>query len=221
MNLFSFFRQGWYENDTQHKMINSSDHLAKSTRLIIENGCPEQCSKPMFIDTHINHAVAVTKIYHFEIQITITISKLNEILRLLPDVTSLKLKSLSVSQPGCLSKDEIEFLSFLSPKKQITKIYLENMTQMEELFMLVLICSRINHLQINCINYMYVELLAGHILMEMKTEPVNHSLRLLCFCVAAADDNMVEKLEKMIHVKNLHGDFMIKRIEDNICLEWK
>jgi hypothetical protein len=94
------------------------------------------------------------------------------------------------------------------------------MNEIEQLYMLLLICPRINYLQINCIDYQHAELLAGLILTEMKTES-NYSLRLLCFYVAPADDDMVQKLEKMIHVENLLVDFVIKHVHNNIYLQWK
>jgi len=212
-----FFRKRWYEYDTQH---HSFDQLSKAIQLIIDDGCPERWSKSIFIDTYINHALTLTRIYHLEIQTKIDIGKLNEILYLLPDVHSLKLSSLSISKAGCISQEEVEFLSFLSPKNQIKKICFQNMNEIEQLYMLLLICPRINHLQINCIDYQHAELLAGLILTEMKTEP-NYSLRLLCFYVAAADDDMVQKLEKMIHVENLLVNFVIKHVHNNIYLQWK
>jgi hypothetical protein len=42
------------------------------------------------------------------------------------------------------------------------------MTKMEELYMLLFICPRVNHLQINCVNYMHAELLIGLILTQIE-----------------------------------------------------
>ena len=41
------------------------------------------------------------------------------------------------------------------------------------------------------------------------------------FSVLQADDLMVENLEKMINAENLLVDFKIKRMMDNIYLQWK
>jgi hypothetical protein len=60
--------------------------MSKSTQLILDDGCPERWTKSIFMNTFINHAVAVTQIYHLEAPIGISISKLNEVLRLLPEV---------------------------------------------------------------------------------------------------------------------------------------
>ncbi|CAF2519258.1 unnamed protein product [Rotaria sp. Silwood2] len=214
------YQKRWYEYDTQHKMINSSDQLSKSIRLSLDEICPERWTKTIFINDYINYALTVTKIYQLEIHAKIFSDKLMEILHLLPEVNTLKIFSLPILQLGDLSEEEIEFLCFLSNKNQITKICFENMKDMDELYMLSLICSRINHLQIKCVNYMHAELLTGLILTQIKSVS-NSLLRLLCFCVPEAHDDMIEKLEKMLNVENLRFDFMIKHVMDKIYLQWK
>ncbi|CAF1295527.1 unnamed protein product [Rotaria sordida] len=214
------YQKRWYEYDTEHKMINTSDQLSKSIRLSLDEVCPEQWTKTIFINDYINHALALTQIYHLEIYAKIFTDKLMEILRLLPGVTTLKIYSLSVLQQGDLSDDEIEFLCIRLPKNQIKKICFDNMKDMNEVYMLTLICSRINHLQIKCINYMHAQLLTGLILTEIKNVS-NSLLRLLCFSIPEAHDEMIEKLEKMIDDKNLRFDFTIKHVMDKIYLQWK
>ncbi len=190
--------------------------------MILDDGCPEKWTKSIFIDTFINHALSVTQIYHLEAQTEITIRKLNEILTLLPDVKSLKISSLPLTQVENITEEEIQFLSFLSSKSQFKKIYLESVTKMEELYMMLFICTSINYLQINCVDYMHVELLTELILTQTK-DTTNHSLRLLCFCVRQGKDDgdMVEKLERFIIEKNLIFDFMIKYQQEKIYLQWK
>ncbi|CAF1208570.1 unnamed protein product [Rotaria sp. Silwood1] len=214
------YQKRWYEYDTEHNMINSSDQLSKSIRLSLDEVCPERWTKTMFIHDYINHVLTLTQIYHLEIHKKIFTDKLMEILRLLPGVTTLKIYSLSVLQQGNLSDDEIEFLYILLPKNQIKKICFDNMKDMNEVYMLTLICSRINHLQIKCINYMYAQLLTKLILTEIKNVS-NSLLRLLCFSIPEAHDEMIEKLEKMIGDKNLRFDFTIKHVMDKIYLQWK
>ena len=192
--------------------------MSKSIRLIIDNPYPERWCESIFINQYINHALTVTQIYHLEIQTQISVSKLIEILHVLPEVSSLKISTLCVSRIGYLLKEDRDFPSFLSTKTQIRKIYLEKIATMEEIFMLNLICSHINHLQINCNDYMHAELLVRIILSEIRMKP-DHSLRLLCFSVPSANDHMVKKLEKMIVVLDLLVDFMIKRIMNNIYLK--
>ncbi|CAF4317477.1 unnamed protein product, partial [Rotaria sordida] len=67
-------------------------------RLSLDEVCPEQWLKTIFIDDFINHALTVTQIYYLEIHTKIFSSKLMEILHLLPEVNTLKLFSLSILQ---------------------------------------------------------------------------------------------------------------------------
>ncbi|CAF4174433.1 unnamed protein product [Rotaria sordida] len=92
------YKKRWYEYSTQHKMINFSNQLSKSIRLSLDEVCPEQWLKTIFIDDFINHALTITQIYHLEIHTKIFSSKLMEILHLLPEVNTLKLFSLSILQ---------------------------------------------------------------------------------------------------------------------------
>ncbi|CAF0897618.1 unnamed protein product [Rotaria sordida] len=214
------YRKRWYEYDTQKTMINSSDKLSKSIRLSLDDLYPEQSTKTIYLNDYINYALTLAQIYHLEIHAKIFCNKLMEILHLLPDVITLKIFSLSILQRGDLSDDEIEFLCILLPKNQIRKICFENMEDMDELYMLLLICPRINHLQIQCVNYMHAELLTGLILIEIKGVS-NSLLGLLCFSIPEAHDEMIEKLEKMIDRENLRFDFIIKHVMDKIYLQWK
>ncbi|CAF0840070.1 unnamed protein product [Adineta steineri] len=202
----------WYDYGRQ-------DKLSKSIRLIIDNPYLEKWYRPIFLNQSINHALTVTQIYHLEIRTQLSIIILNEILHMLPEVNSLKISSLCASRVGYLTEEELDFSSFLSTKTQIRKIYLENITTMEEICVLNLICSSINHLQIDCIDYMHANILIRIILSEIRMKP-DHSLRLLCVSVPSANDHMVKELEKLIVILDL-VDFMVERVMDNIYLKWK
>ncbi|CAF4687128.1 unnamed protein product [Rotaria sp. Silwood1] len=176
--------------------------------------------KAIYLNDCINHALTLTRIYHLEIHAKIFCDKLMEILHLLPDVITIKFFSLSILQQGDLSDDAIEFLCIVLPKNQIRKICFGNMEDMAELYMLLLICSRINHLQIQRIDYMHAELLTGLVLTEIE-RAFNSLLRLLCFSIPEAHDEMIEKLERKIDRENLRFDFIIKHVMDKIYLQWK
>ncbi len=128
--------------------------------------------------------------------------------------------SLLLSEPCGSWKEEIKRLCILSTKNQITKIYLENLTHIQEIYILILICPRTFYLKIICAYNVDIELFVRCALSEIKTE-LNYFPRLLCFCVLQADDLMLENLEKMINAENLLVDFKIKRMMDNIYLQWK
>ena len=94
------------------------------------------------------------------------------------------------------------------------------MKDMNELQMLALICSHASHLEINCVNYKHAELLTGLILTQIKSVS-NSLLRLLCFRIREAHDDMIVELEKMINTENLRFDFTIKHLMDKIYIQWK
>ncbi|CAF2673102.1 unnamed protein product [Rotaria sp. Silwood2] len=200
------YKKRWYEYNTQHKMINSCDQLSKFMRLILVNKSSEGWPNSLAINKYISHVLTVTQIHHMETQEHFSIGKLREILDLLSELDTLQIFSLSFSQSTYLSREEIEDLLFLSTKNQITKLCLEIIILIEEVYFLIEIFPRINHLQVNFIHSMDVELFVRLILIQIKIKS-NHPLRLLCFCVAAADDEMVHKLEKMINIENLLVDF--------------
>jgi hypothetical protein len=43
----------------------------------------------------------------------------------------------------------------------------------------------------------------------------------LCFRVPAADDEMIKELEQMINHEKLLHQFVIKRVIENIYLQWE
>ena len=186
--------------------MNSTDQLLKSTQLTLDRVESEEAMDTILINDCINHALRVTQIYHIETYLPLVCDKLIEILHLLPEVKSLCFYSLLIEQ------EEIECLAFLLTETKIKK--------MKELYMIALVCSSINHLDIQCINYEHVQGLTGLILSQIKSE-TSSSLRLVCFSLQEAHDEMVEKLEKMIDENNLRFDFVIKRVKNKIYIEWK
>jgi hypothetical protein len=155
-----------------------------------------------------------------EIQEEICFSKLSKILYYLPELDTLRIHSLSFSKTDYVSYEELDNLIVLLSKNQITKLYLEKMNEIEEIYLLMLAFSHINYLQIKCVNYMETELLVKFILTLMKNEPY-HLLRLLCLSIPTADDKMVRKLEAIIIVEYLLSNLTIKRVVDNIYMYWK
>ncbi|CAF1396806.1 unnamed protein product [Rotaria sp. Silwood1] len=211
------YKKRWYEYDKQHIVINQH---SKPIRLIIKDVSPEKWFKALSINQYIDHVLAVTKIYHLEIQETICFNKLCEILYNLPELDTLRIHSLSFSKTDYLSDEELDNVIVLLSKNQITKVYFEKMNEVEEIYLLMLAFLHINYLQIKCVNYMEAELLVKFILTLMKSESY-HSIRLLCFSIPTADDKMVRKLETIIIVKNLLWNCTIKRVVDNIYVYWK
>jgi hypothetical protein len=94
------------------------------------------------------------------------------------------------------------------------------MIEIEEVDILIKLCPQMNYLQINNINNIDVEVFLKEILIRMIGN-FDYCLRSLCFRIPTADDQMVQKLEKFIDYEKLLVDYTIKRICDNIHLQWK
>ncbi len=65
-----------------------------------------------------------------------------------------------------------------------------------------------------------IELFVREILDKINSENNQH-LRLLSFIVEGANDELIQKLAKMIDTEKLIVDYSIRRVYGNIFLEWK
>ncbi|CAF1515247.1 unnamed protein product, partial [Adineta steineri] len=83
----------------------------------------------------------------------------------------------------------------VSNKNVITKVYLENINGIEEVYFLMKLCPRIKFLKINLVNEINYELYLKNILTKIKQNS-NKYLRSLCLYNPMADNKMVEKLKK-------------------------
>jgi len=164
-----------------------------------------------------SHISSVSEINHLEIYEEVYTDMLIQILLLLPELHSLKICSLPYSNSIYMNDESIKLLSLLTYQNQITKVYLNKMTNIEEIYFLIKLCPRMIYLKVDFLNNINIELFVRLILMKIS----NHQLRLLSFRVIAADDQIIQKLNKMIHFEKLLLDYTIKRILNDIYLQWK
>jgi hypothetical protein len=219
LNYLSFlYRKQWYEYDTQNKVVNSSTQLSKSSHLTLTFVPPAECIELLIMN--INQVLTIAQIYHLEILEKIFIGTLIQTVGSLSELNSLKVHSLSLYQPRNLFEEEADILCSSEDIIQITKVYLEKMIEIQEVYFLMALCPYMEYLKVECINNMDVELFVRDMLDKINHER-NGYLRLLCFHVRAADDKMIQKLEKMIQTEKLLVDYSIKRVCDNIYLQWK
>jgi hypothetical protein len=162
----------------------------------------------------------VTHYYHLEFQREqIDFSTLVNIISSLSELDSLKIHSLSLSPPKSLSIEKA-FHRFLSNTNKITKVCLEYLVEMEEVYFLIKLCPRMNYLEVNCITRMDVEFFVCGILTKINDNG-NQNLRSLCFGLSTADNKIIGKLKEMINSNKLLHRYTIKREFDNIYLQWE
>ncbi len=76
------------------------------------------------------------------------------------------------------------------------------------------------YLRVGSLNDRDVELLVREILDKINSENNQH-LRLLSFIIEEANDELIQKLAKMIDTEKLIVDYSIRHVYGNIFLQWK
>jgi hypothetical protein len=163
----------------------------------------------------IKQVLSVTQIHHLEIsEKKICVDILMQITNALPQVTTMKIDSLSLDQAK--DSETEEFIIFPSTESinQITKVYLEKLFTIEEVYSLMKLCRYMSYLKINAFDNMNADMFIRNILNKIKHDS-NEYLRLLCFRGPASDNLMIQTLEE---TKN---DYTINRVDGYIFLQWK
>lgn len=186
--------------------------LSKSTRLILTDISSLESQE--LIHMHINRALTVAQIYHLVIQDEqIFNGTLLKAVNLLPDLMTLDISSLLV-------EEEVDVLLSRESTSQITKVCLEMMMEITDIYFLMVVCPKMEYLRVGSLNDMDVELFVREILDKINSENNQH-LRLLSFIIEEANDELIQKLAKMIDTEKLIVDYSIRRVYDNIFLQWK
>ncbi|CAF3308809.1 unnamed protein product [Rotaria sp. Silwood2] len=205
------YKKRWYD-------VNSSIELSKSTRLTLVD-LPDD-DHMMVFHLIIRDLLLVTQIYHLEItKETFCSNILIELTYKLSSLDSLKITSLILSQFEYPSIKDKNF-HFLSEKNNITKVYLKKMGAIEEIYFLIRLCPRMIYFKVDFINDMDIALFIKYILKKTNKD-CNQYLRSLCIRKPTASDEIIQKLEEMIHQEQLLNHFTITSVADNIYLQWK
>ena len=139
-----------------------------------------------------------------------------DIIYRLSELDSLKIHSLSLSELRSNTKKKLDVV--LSQNK-ITKVCLENMIDIEEVYFLIKLCPRMKYLQVDCIKNMNIDLFVQDILSKINKD-YNQELRSLCFPNPRRDDKMIKKLNEIIYSKKLLIHYTMERQFDSIYLQW-
>jgi hypothetical protein len=82
----------------------------------------------------------------------------------------LKISSLSISQPRCLSNEERSILYTISSTIQITKVNLGKMNDIEEIYFLLEYCPHLLYLKVDYVRRMDMKSFVRLILSKLKTK---------------------------------------------------
>ncbi|CAF1067163.1 unnamed protein product [Rotaria sordida] len=203
------YKERWYD-------INFTTALSNSARVTLIYLPDIERLESLIID--IRNMLAVTQIYHLKIYCEdVFFVVLLEIIYRLPELDSLQIPSLSLSSEIHLTMEQKKRI--LPTNNKIRKIYLEEMTDIEEVIFLITFCPYVNVLQVNCADNIDIELFVKDILTINNER--NYYLRSLCFHVSTANEEMVKKLEEMINCEKLLLHYTIKRVRGDIYLNWE
>ncbi|CAF1156051.1 unnamed protein product [Adineta steineri] len=150
---------------------------------------------------------------------SMSINMLLDILRLLPNIESLKLSSIPILQLESLSIEDTENHLSVSAINKITKVKLGQVTEEEEIQFFISLCPHMQYLEVDCMLDTDVPLLMKFISMNRITHIPN--LCYLCFIIPMADENMVRTLAKTIDFRAIIGSYTIQRRGDKISVYWK
>ncbi|CAF1502734.1 unnamed protein product [Rotaria sordida] len=207
------YRKRWYEY-TQDNILNSSVEYAKSTRLTIEYINDIDFDEVLQMD--MTRILTVAQIYSLDIPVeNVYVDVLIEIVRLLPELTTLKIHSLSLHKPIMLNFIQLS----MNYTSKVRKVYLLTMNEIEEFSILLNLCPFMKYFKVDYTKQMDFKFLLQCILKKIKHD-YNEYLRLLCFRVPTADDEMIQKLNRMIDLEKLLWNYKIKRVAENLYIEW-
>jgi len=186
------YKKRWYDH-----MINSSTQFLMSSHLTL---AAVPTGKQFYsLKRKITRIIfVVAQIFHLKIYEEIFFDALIEILIPLIYLNSLNISSLSLSHPKDLPDVNENVRSFVMDNNRITKVYLEKLNNIEEIYSLMKLCPRITYLKVDYINNMDIESFLQNILEKIKHE-CNEHLRLLCLRIPAAYDQVIQNLHEMIN----------------------
>ncbi|CAF3421173.1 unnamed protein product [Rotaria sp. Silwood2] len=142
-----------------------------------------------------------------------------EILRLLPNLESLKVSSLSMLQSTILSFEDIKKYILISIINKITKVKLDKVTEKKQIQFLINLCPRMQYFEVDCMSNADLSTFMTFILINQMTHIPN--LCFLCLNVPNANENMIKNLAMTIELETIIDKFKIQRIGNKFFLYWK
>ncbi|CAF3397119.1 unnamed protein product, partial [Rotaria sp. Silwood2] len=208
----------------QQKMINSSINLSQDTRLILVIFTGEsfnQAEKTQLFIDQIRNSFTMIDIIHLEVSFEeIFVGTLIKFIQLFPNLNSLQIAFWSLLKLNCLYVEDSQIFHLVKHNNKITKVSLRRIRKIEDIYFLIDLFPQMQYLEIDCTKYIDPELFLRSIL-PINTKCIGH-LSSLCLYVQKVNDELIQKLQKMIDLEKLLSDYTIKCInKQSIYLQWK
>ena len=141
-----------------------------------------------------------------------------QIIKSLPNLDSLKVSSLKIIQP-VFSNIDFTDMCLLSPiSNKITKVCLENTTNMEQVGFLFYLCRGIQHFQVHIPEDMDRDMFLSSIFIKINTSVPR--LKSLCLRIPHMNDDIIPHIQHLIKVKPLLSSYVMKRSGNHVFLKW-
>lgn len=161
----------------------------------------------------ITSLVKITSL-HIEFQY-FSIAILIEFLRQLPNLDSITISCKFLNQRTKLSEELMNPIYAMENRNQIINISIEQMIELNQIEIILNICTHLEYLQVQCTNYTDLESIVRLVLKKRYPK-----LNCLCCTISMADDLMVKKLQTAIYYQNMTVNFNIHRCSNKIYLKW-
>jgi hypothetical protein len=217
------FRNKWYESHdgldgipTQHVIYSTQPSRDVELTLILSFF---KNSIELFADNTIS-LFALLRITRLDVLYTgIFIGTLIDLMNHLPNLDSMRILSLLLLQPRCLTVEEVNTFRLVSNNNKITKVNIQWTTDLAQIQFLIDLCRSMRYLEITCSVNVDLKVLIRFILIkDLKYIP---HLCILCLHIPKETHRMVEELQEMINFERLRRDYTIKHLRDTIYLSWK
>ncbi|CAF4617555.1 unnamed protein product, partial [Rotaria sp. Silwood2] len=207
------YKKTWYDS-----IHDKNIEYLTSTTLILSNFVT---SYDEILLEKTRRVLTITQIYHLIIiEKHSSVHVLIQLISLLLDLITFKIRSLSSDDRTRFTVRELCRLGSIKCQSKTTKVCIEEINDIDDFNFISVVCPYMKYCEMKRLNNMNIELFLRIILKEINNRSFCF-IRLLCFHEPTVDDQMIENLEKMINYEQLLLQFTIKRISDNIYLQWK
>jgi hypothetical protein len=143
------------------------------------------------ISVYIKRVVTIAQIYYLEIyDCQFFVGILIQLIDLLPDLTTLKIDSLTYDKPRTTNADKLVILCSEKRTCNITKVYIESINEMPEFYFLLKLCPCIEYLELYYIAQMNMTSFL-RIILERSQRGYDKHLRSVCLHVPGADNDTI------------------------------
>ena len=195
----------------------SSTQVIPTIQLSIDSGFGHKIDE-QFID-RIKPVLYAVQFTHLNINVKeISTAILVQIIKLLPNLDSLKVSSLKMIQPTCSNVDFIDMYLHSLMSNKITKVCLENTTNMEQVDFLFYLCRGVQHFQVHVPEDMDLDMFLLSIVIKAAT--FVPWLKSLCLRIPHINDDIIRHIQNLIQEKTLLSSYILKRSGNRIFLQW-